>query len=102
MQYVGKTMRYANRIDANQNAIVDALRKAGAYVRIISQGDGIPDLLVAYKGYTILMEVKDGSKPPSARKLTEAEQKFFDEWTGGMLVVVNSVEESIATLEKCD
>lgn len=95
-------MRYANRIDANQNAIVDALRKAGAYVRIISQGDGIPDLLVAYKGYTILMEIKDGNKPPSARKLTEAEQKFFDEWTGGMLVVVNSVEESIATLEKCD
>jgi len=102
MQYVGKAMRYANRIDANQNKIVEALRKAGAYVRIISQGDGIPDLLVAYKGYTILMEVKDGDKPPSARKLTEAEQKFFDEWTGGMLVVVNSVEESVATLQKCD
>jgi hypothetical protein len=102
MQYVGKSMRYANRIDANQNKIVEALRKAGAYVRIISQGDGIPDLLVAYKGFTILMEVKDGNKPPSARKLTEAEQKFFDEWTGGMLVVVNSVEESVATLQKCD
>jgi Holliday junction resolvase len=102
MQYVGKSMRYANRIDENQNEIVKALRKAGAYVRIISQGDGIPDLLVAYKGYTILMEVKDGDKPPSARKLTEAEQKFFDEWTGGMLVVVNSVEESVATLQKCD
>lgn len=102
MQYVGKSMRYANRIDANQNKIVEALRKHGAVVRIISQGDGIPDLLVAYKGYTILMEVKDGDKPPSARKLTEAEQKFFDEWTGGMLVVVNSVEESVATLQKCD
>lgn len=95
-------MRYANRIDENQGDIVKALRKAGAYVRIISQGDGIPDLLVAYKGFTILMEVKDGNKPPSARKLTEAEQKFFDEWTGGMLVVVNSVEESVATLQKCD
>ena len=95
-------MRYANRIDENQNEIVKALRKAGAYVRIISQGDGIPDLLVAYKGYTILMEVKDGDKVPSARKLTEAEQKFFDEWMGGMLVVVNSVDEAIATLQKCD
>lgn len=95
-------MRYANRIDENQNEIVKALRKAGAYVRIISQGDGIPDLLVAYKGVTILMEVKDGDKVPSARKLTEAEQKFFDEWTGGMLVVVNSVDEAIATLQKCD
>lgn len=95
-------MRYANRIDANQNKIVDGLRKAGAYVRIISQGDGIPDLLVGYNGYTILMEVKDGDKPPSARKLTEAEQKFFDEWDGGMLVVINSVEEAIEILRRCE
>ena len=94
-------MRYANRIDANQNKIVDALRKAGAVVRIISQGDGIPDLLVGYKGYTILMEVKDGDKVPSARKLTEAEQKFFDDWRGGMLVVINSVEEAIEILKRC-
>ena len=95
-------MRYANRIDANQNKIVDALRKAGAVVRIISQGDGIPDLLVGYKGYTILMEVKDGAKVPSARKLTEAEQKFFDDWRGGMVVVINSVEEALETLKRCE
>ena len=94
-------MRYANRIDANQNKIVDAMRKVGAVVRIISQGDGIPDLLVGYKGYTILMEVKDGGKVPSARKLTEAEQKFFDDWRGGMLAVVNSVEEALEILENC-
>jgi hypothetical protein len=94
-------MRYANRIDANQNQIVDAMRKAGAVVRIISQGDGIPDLLVGYKGYTILMEVKDGDKVPSARKLTEPEQKFFDDWRGGMLAVVNSVEEALEILKRC-
>ena len=94
-------MRYANRIDANQNGIVDALRKAGAVVRIISQGDGIPDLLVGYQGYTILMEVKDGNKPPSARTLTPAEQKFFDEWRGGMVVIVNRVEEAIDVLKRC-
>lgn len=94
-------MRYANRIDANQNKIVDALRKAGAVVRIISQGDGMPDLLVGYKGYTILMEVKDGDKVPSARKLTEAEQKFFDDWRGGMLAVINSVEEALEILKRC-
>lgn len=95
-------MRYANRIDANQNKIVDALRKAGAVVRIISQGDGIPDLLVGYRGYTILMEVKDGDKVPSARKLTEAEQKFFDDWRGGMLTIVNSVDEALETLRRCE
>lgn len=95
-------MRYANRIDANQNKIVDALRKAGAVVRIISQGDGIPDLLVGYRGFTILMEVKDGDKVPSARKLTDAEQKFFDDWRGGMLTIVNSVDEALETLRRCE
>jgi hypothetical protein len=70
-------------------------------VRIISQGDGIPDLLVGYKGFTILMEVKDGGKVPSARKLTDAEQKFFNEWEGGLCVVVNSVEEALEILKRC-
>jgi len=94
-------MRRANRIDANQNDIVDALREAGAVVRIISQGDGIPDLLVGYNGYTILMEVKDGDKVPSKRQLTESEQKFFDEWTGGMIAVINNVQEALDILKAC-
>jgi hypothetical protein len=94
-------MRYANRIDANQGSIVEALRQCGATVRIISQGGGIPDLLVGYNGYTILMEVKDGAKVPSARKLTEDEQKFFDEWRGGMLAIVNSVSEALDLLKGC-
>ena len=94
-------MRRANRIDANQNTIVETLRKAGAYVRIVTMGDGVPDLLVGYKGYTLLLEVKDSEKPPSARKLTAAEQKFFNEWTGGMLAVVNSPEEALDILKAC-
>ena len=93
--------KYARRIDANQNEIVAALRKCGATVRVITQGDGIPDLLVGYKGSTILMEVKDGQKVPSARKLTDAEQDFLNKWTGGLLVVVNSVEEALEVLNNC-
>lgn len=92
--------RYAARIDANQNDIVKALRAAGAVVRIITQGDGIPDLLVGYNGQTILMEVKDGDKCPSARKLTEAEQMFFDAWTGGKLCIVTSVDDALAQLQR--
>ena len=70
--------KYARRVDENQGDIVKALRACGATVRVVTQGDGIPDLLVGYNGYTILMEVKDGQKVPSARKLTDAEQEFFD------------------------
>jgi len=92
-------MRRANRIDDNQNDIVTALRKAGATVRVISQGEGIPDLLVGFKGETILLEVKDGNKPPSARTLTPAEKKFFDDWEGGLCMVVNSVEDALKMLE---
>jgi len=95
-------MRRANRIDANQNEIVNALRKVGAYVRIVTMGDGVPDLLVGYRGFTILMEVKDGNKTPSQRKLTEAEQKFFDEWTGGLIAIVQSVEDALAILRLCE
>ena len=92
-------MRRANRIDDNQNDIVAALRKAGATVRVISQGEGIPDLLVGFMGETILLEVKDGNKPPSARTLTDAEKKFFDDWRGGLLVIVESVEDALKMLE---
>jgi hypothetical protein len=94
-------MRRANRVDAGQDQIVSALRACGAYVRIVTMGDGIPDLLVGYRGYTLLLEVKDGRKPPSARDLTPAEKKFFEEWPGGLLAVVNNVDEALEILKKC-
>ena len=95
-------MRRAARVDANQEQIVSAMRACGATVRVVTQGDGLPDLLVGYRGYTILMEVKDGRKPPSARKLTPEEEKFFINWTGGMLAIVNSVEEALELLKRCE
>jgi hypothetical protein len=89
---------YARRIDDNQNEVVAALRKIGAIVRIITQGDGLPDLLVGFQGRTYLMELKDGNKPPSARKLTEAEEKFHSTWTGGSLYIVTSAQQAVDIL----
>lgn len=94
-------MRRAARVDDNQQQIVDALRKAGAYVRVVTQGEGLPDLLVGYNGFTLLLEVKDGNKPPSARKLTAAEENFFLNWRGGLLAVVNSSQEALDILARC-
>lgn len=90
-------MRRAARRDDNEAEIVAALRKAGAYVRYL---DHPCDLLVGYQNRTVLFEVKDGAKPPSARKLTPLEQKFHDEWTGGELYVIMSVKDALDVLGK--
>lgn len=88
-------MRRAARRDDNEKEIVIALRKAGAYVSFL---DEPCDLLVGYQGKIVLIEVKDGNKPPSARKLTPNEQKFHDEWPGGNLHIVTCVSEALALL----
>jgi len=87
-------MRRAAKIDANQKQIVKSLRQLpGVSVAITSQlGEGFVDIIVGRKGFNWLIELKDGSKPPSARKLTEDEQEFFDNWTG-QIAVCNSFEE---------
>ena len=97
-------MRRAARIDANQPAIVDALRKAGCRVQPLHMvGKGCPDILVGRGGRLVLMEIKDGAKPPSARKLTADEVLWHDLWSdiakAGALVVVASVGEALEAVE---
>lgn len=92
----------ASRTDANQKRIVAALRKAGASVYVGSAiKSGFPDLIVGYGGRTFLCEVKDGSKPPSARKLTDDQVKFKDEWKGDwtLLESVEDVQHFIAQID---
>ena len=92
-------MRRAAKVDANQPAIVSALRRAGASVQSLAAiGDGCPDLLVGYAGITALVEVKDGSKPPSARALTPDQQQWHQTWQGGTLAVVPDVEAALRVL----
>ena len=93
-------MRRAARRDVNESEIVREVRAAGAYVKSIND-EGFADLLVWHNGKCMIWEVKDGAKPPSARKLTTAEQKFHDEWPGDNLYIVNSVAEALAILAKC-
>lgn len=93
------SMRRAGRTDSNQARIVEALRKIGCTVAITSGvGNGFPDLLVGYRGTTTMLEVKDGERAPSERKLTEAEAHFLATWRGGPAVVVTSVDEALAAV----
>ena len=81
-------MRRAARTDGNHAEVMAAFRALGCSVLDLSRlGGGCPDLAIGVRGRTVLIEVKDGSKPPSARHLTLAEQEFFDGWKGAVYVV---------------
>lgn len=71
------------RTDTNQSTIVEQLRAIGVSVQHLhTVGKGCPDLLLGLRKLNFLIELKDSKKPPSKKKLTEDEQKFFDSWKG--------------------
>jgi hypothetical protein len=83
-------VKHHPRLDANQPAIVGALRRLPG-VTVYSTaglGNGFPDIAVGYKGTTTLWELKDPAKPPSARKLAPMEAVFFEKWTGHAAVAL--------------
>lgn len=81
--------------DNNQSRIVSALRQAGATVTTLHEvGRGCPDLLVGFRGRNYLMEIKDGRKVPSRRRLTETQIIWHAHWRG-QVDIVNSVEEAL-------
>ena len=83
------------KVDANQKEIVAALRQAKISVQLLhGVGKGCPDILCGTLGNNILMELKDGNKPPSARKLSKWQQKWHDEWNG-QVSIVHSIDEAL-------
>ena len=95
-------MRRIARVDRNQAEIVQALRSMGATVQHLHTiGKGCPDILVGFGGKNYLMEIKDGSKPPSKQLLTPREIAWHQSWQG-QVVVVNSESEALHILGEYD
>lgn len=89
-------MSYIKKVDKNQASVVKALRDYGADVHLLHMvGKGIPDLLCAYEGRTILIEVKDGAD----KVFTPDQLKFIAGWQGGDLFRVNNEQEAIDLLK---
>jgi len=89
-------MSYIKKVDKNQASVVKALRDYGADVYLLHMvGKGIPDLLCAYEGHTILIEVKDGVD----KVFTPDQLKFIAGWQGGDLFRVNNEQEAIDLLK---
>ena len=84
----------AKRVDSNHGQIRDYLRSTGWSVFDSSAvGRGFPDFVVARRGFTALVECKDGAKPPSARRLTDAQERFWKEWPG-VRILATSPEDA--------
>jgi len=57
-------------------------------------GKGCPDLLCGVRGTNLLIEIKDGQKVPSARKLTPDEAAWHQSWRG-QVAIVESVDDAL-------
>lgn len=83
-------MRQAARVDANQSAIVLALRQVGASVQLLHVvGSGCPDIVVGYRGKNYLIEIK----VPGAG-LTGKEPEWHQLWRG-QIAIVYGVDEAL-------
>lgn len=91
-------MRYrarSHRPDGNQSAIIAGLRGVGATVFAI----GHPvDLLVGYRGLTVLLELKDSKASATDRRLRGAQIEFFETWKGGAALKVESLEAALKAI----
>ena len=83
--------RYAKRRDANEAEIVSVLRAAGADVDLL---DRPVDLLIGYRGTTVLAEVKT----PTGR-VQGHQQEWLEHWRGGARVILRTVEDAMAVLD---
>ena len=93
-------MRRAGKVDGNQAEVVRKLRDCAVKVEVLSDvGKGVPDLLLGFRGINLLVELKDGSKPPSARSLT-ADQKAWHESWPGQVDVAEDFESAWAIVQR--
>ena len=88
-------MRFKARRDDNHKAMIETLRNLGISVADTAQlGSGFPDCVCAYGFMTCLVEIKDGEKSPSERKLTSDEEKFHKNWRG-KIFIVESIDDCL-------
>lgn len=63
-----------HRLDANHKGLCDAVERMGWFVWNASQSGLGVDAILVKAGRMVPVEIKDGSKPLSAQKLTKHEQ----------------------------
>jgi len=86
--------RRTHRKDANHNQIAKVFERAGCtVVDTSSMGGGFPDMIVARRGRTVVVEVKSRSKPSD-------DQKDFAIWWRGAHAFVYSDDEALDVITR--
>lgn len=102
-------MRKRARVDDNHGSILKRFREYGAsVVSLANIGKGVPDALIGVhvpgypEGVNYLIEIKDGDKSPSRRKLTPDEQRFANDWRGPLALIESEddVDELMKRIRK--
>lgn len=87
----------AAKVDVNQAQIVSALKKAGIAVKSLAAvGQGFPDLIAAFRGVNVLLEIK---RPERAGRRTPDQVEFLASWPGVVKVVTTPEEAVLAVVE---
>jgi hypothetical protein len=93
-------MRRAAKKDDNHNEIAKAFRALGCgWIDTYQFGSPMLDGLAEINTETWMIEIKDGAKPKSARKLTVGETKSFSTWRGKM-AIIESLSDVVALVNK--
>ena len=74
--------------------ISDALRQGGASVHSLHrEGGGCPDLLVGFRGVTLVAEVKtdDG-------KMNDLQSDWHAKWKGGPVAILRTLDDVVCLL----
>lgn len=83
----------AKKTDANEKAIIKGLEAIPGCL-VVPIGKPV-DLLIGYNGKTFLVEVKN---PEGKNKLEPAQVEFINEWKGGEIGVVRTLDEALVAI----
>lgn len=91
-------MTYAKR-DANERAILATLRALGVWYYQMDRNAGF-DLLLAHCGRLFVVEIKDGARPVSGKRLTpnEDDTRTALEWHGIPYAICETLDEVLRVI----
>lgn len=93
-------VRQRAKRDANHSQIVDIFEGLGCSWQELSGVSGALDGWLGCAGIDQRVEIKDGSKVESERRLTPDEERVFQDWKGRPPVIVETVDDAIALVNR--